>query len=98
MILINDKLIQPTTSSGGATGTFKIHGLLRQVYVEPTTSSTQYDFKLTNSASLDVYLTTSNTGVLSDETALPVRGTYSYTIANATADEEFNIYLGVQNK
>jgi len=97
MILINDKLITATTASGTASDTFKIQGILRQVFVKPTTATTQYDFKITNQHSLDVYEVESETGVLSDEVALPVRGTYSFTIANATADEDFNIYLGIQN-
>jgi len=96
-MLIDMKKLTGTASSGSlAVNTpSSMHGFLHHVVVNPATSTTIYDVKITNSESINIYERVSETGTLSEEVQLPIRGTYTITISNATVDEAFTIQLGI---
>ena len=95
--------IHPETLSGTASsGTFNVStvahlkGILRQVLASPATSTTQYDIKIVNNASLTIYERTSETGGLAEEVPLTRFVSYTVTISNSTVDELFTIHLVVE--
>jgi hypothetical protein len=91
---IHAETLTGSTASGTlSVNTTTLNVLMRNVLVKPATSTTTYDVKITNGSSIVVYERTSETGTLSEETALPLRGIYTVTISNATADEAFTIQL-----
>ena len=86
-----------TASSGSASDTFITHGICHQILVKPTTSTTTYDFSLTDSGSIVVYESTDETGTMNDFITLPVSGNYTASIANASVDEDFSVLIVVRN-
>ena len=86
-----------TPSSGSASDTFTSHGLCHQILVKPTTASTQYDFSLTDSGSVVVFESTSETGTLNALITLPLAGAYTMNIDNATVNEDHTVLVVVRN-
>jgi len=86
-----------TASSGSASDTFTTQGICLQILVKPATSSTTYDFSLTDPGSVVVYKRTSETGTLNDLITLPLAGIYTAAIANATVDEAHTVLMVVRN-
>lgn len=93
-MLIHKEKISGTTSSGLLSGnTTPMRGMCHSVSVQPATETTVYDIKITDSDSVDVYERLSETGTLSELLVLPIEGTYTVAVSNATVDEEFNIFI-----
>lgn len=86
-----------TASAGSASETFNSIGLCHQILVEPNTSTTQYDFSLTDSGSTVVFSQTSEVGKLNELITLPLSGGYTLSIDNATVDEDFSVLIVVRN-
>ena len=86
-----------TASSGSASDTFSTHGLCHQILVKPTTSTTQYDFSLTNSADVVVFKRTSEVGTMNELVTLPLSGIYTAAIDNATVNEDHTVLIMVRN-
>ena len=88
-----------TTSSGAASDTWTddTDRRLVQIIIKPTTSDTQFDFKITDKNSLDIMEETNWTGKYSnvDANSIPqyVYGSFTLTISNATNDEAFTVLL-----
>ena len=88
-----------TTASAGWSGNMPILStgvICRQVYVKSATSSTVFDFTITDEDDIDVRTFTDITGVINDLTQTPLKGTITLAITNATADEGFTILLCFQ--
>lgn len=93
-MLINIRKFSETASTGTiSTNTPALRGMCRQILVEPATSSTTYDIKITNPDDITVYERISETGTLSELIDLPLRGIHTIIISNATVDELFLIQL-----
>ena len=87
------------TSLAGATSSTTldiIGGLLRQVLIVANTASTVFQPFITDEAGLEVSRYGLQTGEMSDLTAIPVRGRYTISITNASPNDTFRIFLGVQ--
>jgi len=84
-----------TTSGGSATVSLTcMHSQLAMIFIEPATTTTVYDVKLTDTYSIDVYERTSATGTLRDSNRpIPVYNNMTLSIDNATADEAFTYLL-----
>ena len=98
MILVHKETVNGTASSGTFsvnTNPLRVSGMLHLITIKPTTSSTQYDFKIVDEDSFTIYERTSEIGALSEEVRLPLRGVYTVTISNSTIDEAFNIKLHI---
>lgn len=81
----------PTSGTWSAT-THKFSGaLLRHVYIRPTTASTTFDFQLTDEEGRVFIDMDDNTGCLNREYQIPLIGTYTISITNASVDELFDI-------
>lgn len=85
--------ITPSSGTGTANTNSLINGLLREVLSSPATSSTTYILTITSPEGLIIFETTSQTGDMADEVAIPVRGNHTVTISSASVDELFNINL-----
>lgn len=92
--------IDPHRLSGTASGgTFSVNthhlvgGVLRNILIKAATASTIFDVAIVDEDSYTIYERTSETGVTSEITKIPVRGIYTVTISNATVDETFTIKL-----
>jgi len=96
-ILLNPIRKTLTVASGSASDTFSSTGLCHQILIKPETSSTQYDVSLTDPGSVVVFKRTSEVGTLNDEVTLPLAGTYTLNIDNATVDEDFTVLILVRN-
>ena len=86
-----------TTSSGTANQTvsgYKNRKLVL-IYVKPFTASTQYDLFITDKNSAVIYKNTGVVGTFIDTTNLPTYtyGNFTFSLANATADEAFTLIL-----
>jgi hypothetical protein len=86
-----------TASSGSASDTFTASGTCQQILVNPTTSTTQYDVTMTDSGSIDIFSRTSEESTMNEFVTLPVSGTYTFAIDNATVDEAFDVLIVVRN-
>jgi len=96
-------IIHPEIKTGtAASGSFTVNtqflsGILGQVIVEPTTSTTQYDISITDKESIKIYERTSEIGTIAEEVLLPVYGIYTISISNATVDEAFTVKLSIND-
>ena len=66
--------------------------------VQAATSTTVFRANLTDSNSLNVMDYGVQTGEMNDVTAFPMSGRYTFNITNASPDDTFTIYFGVQEK
>lgn len=93
MRIYNAKLTGATVG-GLFQGNFThLNCLCQNIIVTPTTPSTTYDVRIMNPDNSVIYERTSETGTLSEVTAIPLLGTYTVSILNATNDENFIICL-----
>lgn len=87
--------ISQTTSSGTwSFNTLKISaGLCKEIYVKSATAATTFDFKMVDDKSNIIYdtaeLEKTATGKLYDFRGIPMRGIYTLTVHNSSADEAF---------
>jgi len=90
--------INVTTLNGGwqSATISKLSGLLRQIIVKSASDGTIFDFYMQDTHQVVIFRREDIDGELNEQVALPVHDRYSIYIENATADEAFTIYLGVQ--
>ena len=98
--LIHNEQVNGTPSSGTyvVNTAVTVQGMLRQVIIEPASSSTIYDIKIENNKGHTIYERLSETGPLAESVDIPVKGVLTFTITNATVDEVFTAQLAVQNQ
>lgn len=97
IVVHQERPLSVSTSLGSWAGnTVSLRGLLKQVLVNPTTTSTMYDFSLTNNQNDIIYRRTDVSGTLNEEIDLPITGVYTMRIQNATRDEVFTVLLVVR--
>lgn len=87
------------TASAGSTSTTSLNirgGICRQVRIVANTASTTFLSNITDANSLVVARYPSQQGELDDITSIPMAGRYTVNITNASADDTFTIYLGVE--
>lgn len=95
-----------TTSSGSVSvnTTYDLRGIAKLFYVKATTTTTTFDFKLTDRNSRDVRVYpdeggSAASGTLRDTTPLVVDGKYTFTISGSSkATETFDIMVMVEEK
>lgn len=89
-----------TASSGAASASLEYEqSTIYIVSLSPTTGSTQYDVALTtdiNGTTYTLYQSATETGDSVQEVEIPVRGTVTLSIANATVDEAFTYYVSAK--
>lgn len=97
MRVIHEEILTGTTASGNLSinTSRHIYGLLREIIIKPTTNTTTYNFKITNQNSLIMYEEMSLTGEVAIEVSLPIKGTNTFAIDNASKDELFTIQLSI---
>lgn len=80
-----------TTSSGEASFNFEYANgvMVRQIIVTPKTASTIFDVTILDGNSEAIYVREGETDSLNELLELPIKGSYTLEITNATADEEF---------
>ena len=94
--------ISQTASSGTwSTNTLKIAGgILRNILVKAATSTTTFDFKIIDEKDNIIYDTSRNektaTGILDDSVRIAMKGKYTLTVYNSSADELFTGRLMIQ--
>ena len=93
MLIYTGYLSENTVLGEASVNTQSIRGLCRHVIVKPATETTTYDISITNPVDAKIYERTSETGTLSELTSIPIQGTYTINITNATADETFIVEL-----
>lgn len=92
--------ISQTASSGEwSFNTLNIRpaGICKEIYIKAATATTTFDFKMVDEKSNIVYDTLemnadepkTATGKLYDFTQIPMRGVYTLTVYNSSADEAF---------
>ena len=98
MAILNNPIRKTLTpSEGSVSDTFTTHGLCHQILVKPDTASTQYDVSLTDSGSVVIFKRTSEVGTMNDLITLPLSGTYTLSIDNATVNEAHTVLIVVRN-
>jgi len=96
-MVLHSEVLTGTASSGTFNvNTRGLNALMRNLVVKPTTETTTYDIKLDDRQSAKVFERIAQTGTYSVETAFPLKGIYTMTITNASADEAFTIELVTQ--
>ena len=98
-ILIGPAIVNGTTNNGtfSVNTVAAINGIIRQILVLPTSAGTSYDIKLVDSKGHKVYERLSETDELSELTDIPAKGILTFTITNATKDEDFTAKLVLQS-
>jgi len=76
--------------------TSKLNGLLRHIIVKANSDGTIFDFYMQDTNQVVIFRREDIDGELNEQVAIPVHDKYSLYIDNATADETFTVYLGVQ--
>lgn len=89
------KSVTPSSGSWSANTEKIIGGILLHVVVLATTSDTTFDFSITDEDKIPIKNWTANTGELNEEVYIPLEGIYTLAIANASVDEVFKVYLGI---
>lgn len=88
------------TASSGSTSTTTLKvvgGLCRQFIVAANTSTTVFQVNVTDYKNLRVLDYGYHTGTLNDQQMfVPMDGEYSINITNASPDDTFSVYIGVQ--
>ena len=87
-----------TTASGATSSTsLKIPGgVCRQVVVQANTATTVFRANLTDQSGLNIMDYGLQTGEMNDVTGIPMQGSYVFNITNASPDDTFKIYFGVE--
>jgi hypothetical protein len=86
--MIQREKLTVTVSGGvGSANTKDLRGLCGLIVVVPVTATTSYDLKLTDELSVDVYERKGNVGTLRDATLFPLKGIYTVTLSNVSANE-----------
>ena len=103
-MIINEDIRKPLTASSGAASvaiTDQKNKTIKNIYINPATASTTYDFSITDKNSEVIYQDTGLAGKYSIDTKLYLYGDITIALANASADEAFVIILtaaeGVNN-
>lgn len=97
--MISRRPVYGTTTPVSGTASFTLHvrkGHIKQIYLEATTSTTTFDFKLVDSEDDEVYLTEDETGVLNERLSLPTFTALTATISNASVDEAFTYHFALE--
>jgi len=81
-----------------STNTVRLHGLLMQIVVKHTTSTTEYDFALINDQNEVILNRTDIVGTINEEVGTPIKGVYTMRLQNSTRDEAFDIALIIQER
>lgn len=98
-MLIYDIKISETASSGGwQKNTAKFDNVfLRQVVMTAATSTTTFNFTVTDDHGLIVYSTKNKaTGTLQQEVKIPLKGIYTLAVSGSSADELFTGRFAVE--
>lgn len=87
-----------TTSSGSTSSTsLRIRGgLCRQLLIVANTATTVFRVNIVDGNSYTIENYGFSTGELNEKTAIPMAGTYTINITNASPDDTFKILLGVE--
>ncbi len=96
---IHEHRVSITAASGSAaSSTLNIRGgILRQMLVRANTATTTFAVNLVDENSLTRGNWGFHEGELNDvSTKIPMRGTYTINITNASLDDTFNVLLGIQ--
>ena len=94
---IHSENFTPTASSGSfSVNTQNLRGILREILAKPTTATTNFDIKITNNQSVDIYERKGESCLLAEEVALPLQGIYTIAVDNSTVDEQFTLQLVMQ--
>ena len=96
-ILIN-RFYRETTAAGGGIGvsTPEIRGLLKHIIIRAATTSTIFDFSLSDGSSLALFERESIAGEINETVEIPVQSALQLAVSGSTRDELFKVYLGVQ--
>ena len=87
------------TTASGSTSTTSLNvrgGICRQVLIEANTATTVFQAYIEDSNGLEVIRWSAQTGELNDITAIPMAGRYTVYITNASPDDTFSTYFGVE--
>ena len=71
-------------------------GFLKHVYLKSSSSSTVFDFAITDSDDNIIFNRKNIIGLLNESLELPMVGIHTLTISNSSVDEEFNIKLMIR--
>jgi hypothetical protein len=86
-----------TTAAGTDTvSTGNIHGILRNVRCKFTTGTTTFVLTINDSDGIPIFVSETETGTLVEQVELAIRGVYSVVISSASADEDFEVRLEVE--
>jgi len=86
-----------TTVAGSWTAnSVSINGICKQIFIDALGANTYFDFSLTDNDDLVIFSRESVHSCLNELVELPMSGIYTMTIANATANEAFDVKLVVQ--
>ena len=90
-----DKIV--SVSSGVWSGnTQKINGgILLHVVAQAASGDTTFDFSIVDDNGITIKSWDNNTGELNEEVYIPVSGILTLQISNSSADEDYKIYLGI---
>lgn len=76
----------------------RMHGILQQVHIESTTSTTTYKFKIISPDNLTIWDSNDYAENILRRTNLnlPLKGIYTMSIYSSSEEENFTILLGMQ--
>lgn len=88
------------TPSGGSISwnTDDMRGVMFSVSISPATSTTTYDFILTDDESIIVYSKKGLKGTFNDNTQIGLYGIYTAQISNASVNEAFKVSLRYEER
>ena len=94
MILIDSQPKTTPTILGELTEEFVVNNaLLKQIIINPETSSTTYDFEVVDVNDYVYYSETDCSGEFNQLVDVPVYGNVTVNIKNSSVDENYNIIL-----
>lgn len=89
-MVISRRIITASASSGTFTSVvLQQPGIVKQIYISPTTQTTTFDFQLLDEDDRVIYEMTDCTGRLNELIELPVYSNLSLVISNSSVDEAY---------
>ena len=92
--MIQRERLSVTIAGGsGSANTRDLRGQCGLIICVPTTQTTSYDVKLTDDQNLDVYEEKGLIGTVRNTTVFPIKGIYTVTLSNVSANEPIVIAI-----
>ena len=98
MAKVFNRIYRQITAASGGIGfsTGYTRGLIKQIIVKPATSSTIYDFAISDGSSLNIFEREAVADELNETIEIPVNSSLLVAVSNASVNELFKVLIVIE--